>query len=81
MTDTLYIDQSFDRTVYLRIFMADTRRQLSKLVKEADIGPIDTGVSHDCSGKVCAQHAKMLRAYRSGPQWVGLVQIVTRRDV
>jgi hypothetical protein len=22
-------------------------------------------------------HAKMLRAYRSGPQWVGLVQIVT----
>jgi hypothetical protein len=81
MSDTLYIDQSFDRTVYLRIFHAVTRRQLSKLVKEADVGSIDTGVSHDCSGKVCAQHAKMLRAYRSGPEWVGVVQIETHRDV
>ena len=77
MTDTLYVDESLDSTTYVTIFHADTRRKLSKLVKDADVGSIPTGVDHDCSGKVCAQHAKLLRAYRSGLEWVGLVQIET----
>lgn len=81
MTGTLYIDESFGSTTYVAIFHADTRRKLSKLVKEADVGAIPTGVDHDCSGKVCFRSAKLLRAYRSGPAWVGLVQCTTALDV
>jgi cupin superfamily acireductone dioxygenase involved in methionine salvage len=81
MSDTLYIDESFGSTTYVTIFHADTRRQLSKLVKDADVGSIPTGVDHDCSGKVCARYAKLLRAYRSGNAWVGLVQTQIHRDV
>jgi hypothetical protein len=81
MTDRLYVDESFDSTIYIETFRARTRRELSRLVKAADVGSIPTGVDHDCSGRVCARYAKLLRAYRSGPEWVGIVQMQTCLDV
>lgn len=81
MTDTLYLDESFGSTTYVCVFHADTRRNLSKLVSNANVGPISTGVDHSPSGKVCARYVKLLRAYRSGPAWVGLVQCTTTLDV
>lgn len=77
----LAIDEDYGCSLFVVTVEADTRRELSRKVQEHNPGSIDTGCGHDCSGRVCGRYARLLRAYRVGRGWVGLVEISISRDV
>lgn len=81
MNGYLFIDEQFGSTKSVCLLDAKTRRELSREVKKRNPGPIDTGCEHDCSGRICYRSAKLLRAYKSGAFWIGVVEITVTLDV
>lgn len=63
------------------LMRAKSRRGLSAMVRQASPGHIPTNSDYDCTGKVCGRYATMLRAYRRGREWVGVVAITTCLDI
>jgi hypothetical protein len=78
------IDEHFGTTTTIMVVHAKSRRALSRRVADLNPGHIDTGCGHDCSGRVCGQSARLIRAYRSswnGGEWVGVVECSVSIDV
>jgi hypothetical protein len=78
---TLTICDDYSSESAVGLIEAPTRRALSRAVQEANPGYIGTGSDHDCTGRVCGRYAQLLRAYRVGSYWVGVVVFTVSRDV
>lgn len=77
----LEINSDYGSEKFVTLISAASRRALSRKVQEINPGHIDTGCGHDCSGQVCGRYAELLRAYRVGAEWIGVVCIQIHRDV
>lgn len=79
MADTLTITEDHERTMWVVLVTAETRKALSKKVSELNWRIGDIGGS---PGTVYEKSAKLLRAYKiHRGEWCGVVVMGAYRDV
>ncbi len=74
------IKESHDGNGWVQIYRANSRRELSKMVKGSNWRD-NTGCGRDCTGEIFLETAELLRAYHVDGEWVGVVYRTQARDV
>jgi hypothetical protein len=82
MKDSIFISEQLGTLTSVISVDAPSRSALTRAVGKLDEGRIELGCGHDCSGRVCGQYAKLLKAYQiPGGSWRGVVEVTTAYDV
>lgn len=77
---SMTIREEHDVMTWVATLEAKSRRELSRKVKERNWRK-ETGCGADCTGRVFSADCELLRGYRVGNQWIGVVVCSEYRDV
>lgn len=83
MTDSsrsMVVREDHDGSQWVMLLEAPSRRKLSSMVRERNWSK-QTGCGADCTGRAFAGWCELLRAYRVGKLWIGVVVCSEARDV
>lgn len=79
-TPTITIREDNDGSMWVDVWFAPSRRALAKMVKDSNWHD-DKGCGADCTGQIFMGTCELVRAYRVGKRWAGVVVRTASRDV
>lgn len=71
----------YDHSIDIRFLSSPTFIGLRRGLRDLNPGSIPIFSDYDCTGRICGQHAKFIKVYRSEGQWIGVVEVSITRDV
>lgn len=79
--NNLSIDNDYGSETVIKTIDSDTLLGLRRAIRELNCGTIEICSPYDCTGLVCGQWCTLIKIYKVGRGYVGVVEITTARDV